>query len=81
MDLRVFWTDAAIEKLDEIFDSYKNIANIEVAQNIVDKIVDVTIRLKTQPKIGQKEPLLSKHPGMYIPGCLRTDTLTLLNLF
>src|SRR5271157_4878982 len=65
MDLRVFWMDAAIEKLDDIFAYYKNIANIEVAQNIVGKIVDATIRLETQPKIGQAEPLLKKRKNHY----------------
>lgn len=30
MDLKVFWTDAAIEKLEEIFDFYKIKASVEV---------------------------------------------------
>jgi len=49
MDLKVFWTDTAIEKLEEIFDHYKTKASLEVAQRIVNSIVDATIRLETHP--------------------------------
>ena len=58
MDLNVFWTDTAIERLEEIFDYYKNKVNLEVARSIVSAIVDSTIRLETQPTIGQLEDLL-----------------------
>jgi len=58
MDLVVFWTDTAIERLEDIFDYYKTKVNLQVAQGIVSSIVDSTIELENQPKIGQIEELL-----------------------
>ena len=40
MELKVFWTDTAIEKLEDIFDYYKTKVSIKVAQEIVNTIVD-----------------------------------------
>ena len=65
MDLKVFWTDTAIEKLEDIFDYYKNKVGIEVAKNIVGLIVDSTINLESQPKIGQVEELLINRANEY----------------
>ena len=58
MDLTVFWTDTALERLEDIFDYYKNKASEKVAKELVKKIVDKTILLETHPKIGQVEELL-----------------------
>ncbi len=65
MDLKVFWTDAAIEKLEGIFDYYKTKASIEVARKVVGSIVDSTIRLETHPRIGQTEDLLKEKEKEY----------------
>ena len=65
MDLKVFWTDTAIEKLEDIFDYYKNKASIQVARSIVGTIVDSTINLERQPKIGQVEELLINRTNEY----------------
>lgn len=65
MDLKVFWTDSAIEKLEEIFDHYKTNAGLEIAQRIVSSIVDATITLETHPEIGQKEDLLKDRKNEY----------------
>jgi toxin ParE1/3/4 len=65
MDLRVFWTDTAIEKLEDIFDYYKTVANLKVAQGIIQSLIDSTILLETQPKIGQREDLLRSRKKEY----------------
>ena len=65
MDLKVFWTDHAIEKLEDVFDFYKTKVNIHVAQGIVSSIVDSTISLEKQPRIGQIEELLKNRRTEY----------------
>lgn len=65
MDLKVFWTDTAIEKLEEIFDHYKTKASLEVAQRIVNTIVDATITLESHPAIGQKEESLKERISIF----------------
>jgi toxin ParE1/3/4 len=65
MDLKVFWTDTAIEKLEDIFNYYKNNVTIQVGRTIVDSIVDSTKILKIQPKIGQVEELLKNRTKEY----------------
>ena len=50
MDLKVLWTNTAIEKLEDIFDYYKIKASIQVAQNIISSILEETINLETQPQ-------------------------------
>lgn len=51
MELVVFWTKHAEEKLD-IFHYYKLKASLKVAQNIINGIVDATIDLEKTPEIG-----------------------------
>lgn len=58
MELEVFWTEFAKNKLEEIFDYYKLKANRNVAIKIVDGIVDQTIGLDKMPEIGQIEEIL-----------------------
>jgi len=58
MDLRVFWTDTARFQLEEIFDYYKDNANLKIARKLVNKIIDRTIQLEKHPSSGPKEPLL-----------------------
>lgn len=65
MDLKVFWTEIAIEKLEDIFVYYKINASNEIAHSIVGKIVEATNRLETQPLIGQTEPLLKERQNNY----------------
>ena len=62
MDLTVYWTRFAENKLDDIFDYYETKASIIVAQKLVTGIVDRTIGLNKNPYIGQKEELLSDRP-------------------
>ena len=60
MGLKVYWTETSINKLEDIFDYYKTNAGIDVARKIVDSIIDATIALENQSRIGQPEELL-KH--------------------
>ena len=63
MELTVFWTEFAKDKLDDIFEYYKHRSkSVNVARKLVDSIIDYTIRLEKQPYIGQKEELLSERP-------------------
>ena len=62
MELTVYWTQFAEDKLEDIFDYYSFKASLRVARNLVNEIVDKSINLESSPFIGQKEPLLSNRP-------------------
>ncbi len=59
MEMIVLWSDSAIEDLQEIHDYYATSANAKVADKIVNSIVDLTIGLDKNPRIGQTEELLN----------------------
>jgi toxin ParE1/3/4 len=59
MELRVFWTDTALNQLKDIYYYYKVKASQKVAKDIVNKLVNRTIQLEKNPRCGQKEPLLA----------------------
>ena len=65
MELRVFWTDTALNQLKDIFHYYKVKANQKVAKDIVSKLVNRTIQLEKNPGSGQKEPLLADRKFEY----------------
>ncbi len=52
MELEVFWSDFAKNKLSDIFDYYKLKATPKVAKKIVNGIVHQTIGLNKMPKMG-----------------------------
>lgn len=58
MELEVFWSDFAKNKLEEIFDYYKLKASLKVANKIVNGIVSQTIGLNKTPRIGQVEEII-----------------------
>lgn len=60
MELIVYWTQFAEDKLDDIFKYYKLKASLIIAQNLTNGIIDATIDLAKNPQIGQKEILLSE---------------------
>jgi plasmid stabilization system protein ParE len=63
MELTVFWTEFAKDKLDDIFEYYKRKSkSADLARKLVDSIIDHTIELEKQPYIGQNEELLSDRP-------------------
>ena len=59
MELTVYWTEFAENKLEKIFYFYKKEAGFRIAQKLVNGIIDKTIDLGKNPNIGQKEALLA----------------------
>lgn len=59
MELTVYWTQLAEDKLIDIFEYYKFNAGLKVAQSIVNGIIETTLELDKNPFGGQKEELLS----------------------
>jgi plasmid stabilization system protein ParE len=57
MELEVFWSNFAKNKLEEIFDFYKLKASLKVAKKIVNGIVNQTIDLNKTPARGQIEDI------------------------
>ena len=54
MALIVYWTQIAEDKLDDIFYYYKLKVSLNIAQNLVNGIVDTTIDLNKNPQIEQR---------------------------
>jgi plasmid stabilization system protein ParE len=57
MELEVFWSNFAKNKLEEIFDYYKLKAGLKVANKIINGIVNQTIGLNKTPVRGQIEDI------------------------
>ncbi|RLD39444.1 MAG: type II toxin-antitoxin system RelE/ParE family toxin [Bacteroidetes bacterium] len=62
MELAVYWTRFAEDKLDVIYDYYEFKAGTRIARKLISDIIDKTIGLEKNPYIGQKEELLSDRP-------------------
>jgi toxin ParE1/3/4 len=60
MELIVLWTDTAKFQLEDIYNYHVEKASHRVARKLVKSIVDRTIHLDKNPKMGSLEPLLSK---------------------
>ena len=60
MEINVLWADSAITELQTIHDYNLVTASYEIAQKIVNPIVDKSLLLYQNPRIGQIEELL-KH--------------------
>ena len=58
MELEVFWSDFAKNKLEEIFDYYKLKVSLKIANKIVNGIINQTIGLNKTPRIGQVEEII-----------------------
>jgi plasmid stabilization system protein ParE len=56
---KILWTDSAIDQLKDIFDYHLVKASPNIAQRLVQKIIDATIILENNPKSGRKEDLLA----------------------
>ncbi len=65
MEIKILWTEFAINQLEQIFDYYKYRASGEVARKIILQIMDKTILLEKNPFIGVKEPLLLNRKNEY----------------
>lgn len=60
MELEVYWLQFAEDKLNDIYSYYSEKAGRRVAQNLLNGIIDATIGIEKQPRIGQAENKL-KH--------------------
>ncbi len=65
MELAVYWTRFAEDKLDDIYDYYESKAGKRIARKLISGIIDKTIGLDKNPHIGQKEELLSDRPQKF----------------
>lgn len=59
MELAVYWTQFAEDKLEDVFSYYIEKASEKIALNLVNGIIDKSLELEKNPLIGQKEMLLS----------------------
>ena len=59
MELTVYQTRFAENKLEDIFHYYSIKASYRVAFNLVNELIDKTIDLEKNPNIGAKEELLA----------------------
>jgi plasmid stabilization system protein ParE len=61
----IIWSDHAENELDKIFEYYSEFANIRVAKNIIQKIVEEPNKLLSNPEISQREELLLDRENEY----------------
>lgn len=59
MELAVYWTQFAENKLEDVFSYYIEKASENIALQLVNGIIDKSLELEKNPLIGQKEMLLS----------------------
>ena len=65
MEIKVLWSDTALLQLQDIFDYYKLNASPAIARRLVKFLIESTILLESNPKLGTIEPLLSERPFEY----------------
>jgi len=65
MEIKVFWTETALNNLEDIFEYYKYKAPVRVARKLVKAMVKSTLKLQESPQIGRKEDLLSDRKFEY----------------
>jgi toxin ParE1/3/4 len=51
---KILWSDFAINQLKDIFDYHLIKSSPNIAQRLVQKIIDATIILENNPKSGRK---------------------------
>ena len=59
MELTVYWTQFAQDKLEDVFSYYQEKVNLKFAQELVNEIINRSIELGANLFIGQKELLLA----------------------
>jgi len=58
MKMKVFWSETSINQLKNIYLYYKEVAGVNIAMKLKNKIIDSTNILTFQPYLGAKEELL-----------------------
>jgi plasmid stabilization system protein ParE len=66
MEIKVFWTETALNNIEDIFEYYKLKASVRIARNLVKRLVKSTLQLQNSPKIGTKEELLADRKFEYL---------------
>ncbi len=62
MELIVYWTDFAEDKLEDVYTYYAEKASARIAHRLVGEIIDKSLELEKNPLSGQREILLSDRP-------------------
>ncbi|MFS4482322.1 type II toxin-antitoxin system RelE/ParE family toxin [Hyunsoonleella sp. 2307UL5-6] len=62
MGLKLFWTSFSQTELFKIYEYHKEKAGIRIAKKLVNGIHSETLKLESQPEIGQIEELLKSRP-------------------
>ncbi len=65
MELNLFWTDFSQKELAKIYEYHREKAGVQIAKILVTGIYDQTLKLKTQPGIGQEEELLKNRKQVF----------------
>jgi toxin ParE1/3/4 len=58
MEIKVYWTDTALNNLEDIFEYHKHKASVQLAKKLVKGLVKNTLRLQKSPYLGKKEEFL-----------------------
>lgn len=65
MVYKIIWSRFSEQKIDEIYDYYKNRVNSRLAKKIVKTILSAPDKITKYPRLGAKEPLLGKRKIEY----------------
>ena len=65
MELTIFWTKFAEEKLYDIYSYYSREAGKSIARKLVTNIIDSTKNLVFNPEMGRIEELLADRPQVF----------------
>jgi plasmid stabilization system protein ParE len=60
MGLEIYWTEFADSEFENIFNYYSEKAGPRIARKLTNGIYNETLKLKSQPEIGQIEELLQE---------------------
>ncbi len=58
MELELYWTNFSENELEKIYEYYREKAGVRIAKKLVNGIYNESLKLKSQPEIGQLESLL-----------------------
>jgi plasmid stabilization system protein ParE len=53
MELTVYWTEFAEDKLEDVFSYYSEKASLRFAQQLVEELINRSLELEINPLIGQ----------------------------
>jgi plasmid stabilization system protein ParE len=65
VELGIYWTEFAVREFENIFEYYSEKASPQVARKLTNGIYNETLKLKSQPEIGQIEELLRERSGEF----------------